>query len=57
MDMRFYWVRDQVEQKQFDVKWKLGHMNLRDYFMKHKPKTHHQSIQQTYLLSTSIAVK
>ena len=57
MDMCFYWVRDQVEQKQFDVKWKLGHMNLRDYFMKHKPKTHHQSIQQTYLLSTSIAVK
>ena len=28
MDMRFYWVRNRVEQKHFEVKWKPGKMNL-----------------------------
>ena len=28
IDMRFYLVRDQVENKYFDVKWKPGKMNL-----------------------------
>ena len=28
--MRFYWVRDQVEQKDFDVQLKPVHMNLED---------------------------
>ena len=28
MDMHFYWVRDIVEQNNFVVKWKLGHMNF-----------------------------
>ena len=30
MDVRFYQVRDRVEQKHFEVKWKTGHMNLGD---------------------------
>jgi hypothetical protein len=31
MDMRFYWVKDRVEQKQFNVGWAPGNTNLRDY--------------------------
>ena len=57
MDMRFYWVRDQVEEKHFEVKWKPGHMKLRYYFTKNHPPTHHQSMRQTYLVNDIISVQ
>ena len=28
IEMHFNWVRDRVEQKHFEVKWKPGHINL-----------------------------
>ena len=37
MDVRFYWFRDQVEQKHLEVKCKPGHINLCDYFTRHPP--------------------
>ena len=57
MGMQFYWVRDWLEQKNFKVKWKLGHMNLEDYFTKHHTPIHHQRMQQTYLLNAIITVQ
>ena len=57
MDMRFYWVCDQVEQKQFEVKWKSGHMNLGYYLTKHHPPTQHQRTRQTYLVNAIIVVQ
>ena len=57
MDIQFYWVRDRVEQKHFEVKWKPGHMNLGDYFTKHHSPTHHRSIQQSYLVNAIITVQ
>ena len=57
MNMLFYWVRDQVEQKHFEVKWKPGHMNNGDYLTKHHPPTHHQSTKQTYLVNAIISVQ
>ena len=56
-DMLFYWVRDRVEQKHFDVKWKQRHMNLGDYFTKHHPPTHHWRMRQTYLLNAIISLQ
>jgi hypothetical protein len=32
MDMRFYWVKDRVEQDQFNVGWAPGDTNMGDYF-------------------------
>ena len=55
--MRFYWVCDQVEHKNFEVEWKLGHMNIGDYFTKHHPPTHHRSMIQNYLVNAIIAVQ
>ena len=55
--MRFDWAHDKVEHKNFDFKWKPGHMNLGDYFTKHHRTTHHRSMRQTYLLDYFIAVK
>jgi hypothetical protein len=49
IDMRFYWVRDRVQQGQFDIFWAPGSTNLADYFTKHHPAKHHQSMRPIYL--------
>ena len=49
-DMRFYWLRDRVNQKQFVIKWAPGKTNLADYFTKHHPIKHHQQVRPTYNL-------
>ena len=49
IDMRFYWVRDRVQQRQFKIHWKKGALNHADYFSKHHPASHHMSIRSSYL--------
>jgi hypothetical protein len=34
-NMRFYWVKDRVDQDQINVGWAPGDTNMGDYFMKH----------------------
>ena len=51
MDMRFYWVRDRVKQKQFRIFWEKGASNLADYFTKHFPPSHHKEMRGTYVLN------
>jgi hypothetical protein len=52
MDMRFYWVRDRVQQQQFIVYWAPGKDNLADYFTKHHPASHHRLMRNVYLKPT-----
>ena len=49
MDMRFYWVQDRIQQKQFKVYWKPGKENYGDYFTKHHAPIHHRRIRPVYL--------
>ena len=49
IDMRFYWVRDRVDQGHFHVYWKPGSTNLADYVTKHHTASHHQLMQPIYL--------
>ena len=49
IDMRFYWIRDRVDQKQFQFYWRKGSENLADYFTKHHPASHHQRLRSRYL--------
>ena len=49
IDMQFYWIRDRVHQKQFNVYWRLGTTNLADYVTKHHTSTHHQLMRPIYL--------
>ena len=49
MDMRFYWVRDKLKQKHFEVFWKPGVSNLRYYFTKHHSPEHHKVMRPIYL--------
>ena len=49
MDMRFYWIKDRVQQKQFHIYWKPGKYNKANYFTKHHPALHHQNIRSAYV--------
>jgi hypothetical protein len=53
IDMRFYWVKDRVEQKQFIIYWRPGLTNLVDYFSKHHSPAHHRKMRSHYLLEQS----
>ena len=54
MDMRYYWLKDRVAQKQFHAYWRRGDTNLADYFTKHFPASHHKSVRPTYVLNNLI---
>ena len=49
MEMRFFWVTDQVQRKLFDVHWYPGKENLADYFTKHFTAKHHMAVRPYYL--------
>jgi len=49
MDMRYFWIVDQVEQRQFDVQWHPGQENLGDYVTKHHPAAHHRRVRPYYV--------
>ena len=57
MGTSFYWVRDCVEQKYFEVKCNMGHMKLGDYLTNYHPPMHRYIIQHTYLMSAIIVVQ
>ena len=48
IDMRFYWLKDRVEQGQFKIFWEPGDENWADYFTKHHPLTHHMRVRPIY---------
>ena len=50
IDMRYYWLKDRVEQGQFKIFWEPGDANWADYFTKHHPPTHHKKIRPACLL-------
>ena len=49
MEMRFFWITDQVKNGSFDVQWHPGQENLADYFTKHFEGRHHQEVRPLYL--------
>jgi len=48
-DMRVYWVRDRILQKQYQLIWRKGITNMADYFTKHHPPWHHKMMRYKYL--------
>ena len=49
MDMRFYWLQNRVEQKQFKVFWAPGNINLADHQSKVQPTSVHRALGPIYL--------
>jgi hypothetical protein len=50
MDMRFYWIKDRVHQKQYQVHWRKGTDNLAECVTKHNSPAHHRRMRSRYLL-------
>ena len=53
-DMRYYWVKDRVNQGQFHIFWRPGKLNLADYFTKHHAPAHHRKMRSVYLTPNRI---
>jgi hypothetical protein len=49
MDMKFYWVKNRVEQDQFNVGWEPGDTTMSDHFTKHNYPAHHKHMIPYYL--------
>jgi hypothetical protein len=49
MEMRFHWVRDRVRQGQFRVEWRVGRLNLADYFTKDYPVRHFIAMRKFFV--------
>ena len=47
--MRFWWLVDRVQQKQFNTTWAPGKYNLADYFPKKHPASHHKKVRPIYV--------
>ena len=45
MEMRFFWVTDQVNQGYFDIRWHPGQENMVDYPSKHHFTVHHRLVR------------
>ena len=54
IDMRYYWIRDRINQGHFHVIWRPGTENKADYFTKHHPHAHHRRVRHTYLLDPTL---
>jgi len=48
-DMRYYWMKDRIKQKQFNLTWRPGTDNMADYFSKHHPPWYHKKMRYKYL--------
>jgi len=49
MDMRYYWILDRCDQKQYVVVWRSGKVNRADYHTKHHSPTHHQEVRPDHV--------
>ena len=51
IDMRFFWLRDRVNQNQFHLYWNKGDDNLADYFTKQHSAQHHKQMRKILMAS------
>jgi hypothetical protein len=56
-DMRYYWLKDRIAQKQFNLYWAPGKLNSADYFTKHYPPSHHKLMRYLYLQKPTSQVR
>eukprot|EP00957_Ditylum_brightwellii_P178537 13599907-Ditylum_brightwellii.AAC.1 len=52
MNMRYFWLLDQVKLKNFDVSWHPVQEKLADYATKHYTGPHHQHVRPYYVHTT-----
>ena len=53
MEMRFFWITDQVDQKNFTIRWHPGQEMLADYYTKNYNAAHHHRVRPFYVFSSN----
>ena len=53
-DMRYWWMRDRADQKQFRYYWGAGKNNRADYYTKHFCEAHHRETRPTILTPRTV---
>ena len=48
-DMQYWWIKDRIKQRQFELVWEPGKENRAEYFTKHFPPKHHLIQCQIFL--------
>ena len=56
-DVRCWWVKDRINQGQFNLIWAPGKLNRADYFTKHHPPWHHRKQCYNYLQKVYTVLK
>ena len=49
MEIRYFWIADQVKRRIYKVQWYPGQENLADYLTKHFEAWHHIAVRPWYL--------
>ncbi len=49
MEMRYFWIADQVSSKEYTIHWHQGQENVANYSTKHHPATHYTQVGPYYL--------
>ena len=57
MDMKYHWLRCQMNQRQFSHYWAAGKSNIGDYVTKHHASIHHQTTRPIFLTPLTILQK
>ena len=57
LDMRYYWLKDQIHLKRYDAYFKPGSQNKADYFTKNHSPTYHKQSRFTYLHQANVAMQ
>ena len=48
--MRYHWLSEQQNKKNFAIYWDKGTRNLADYHTKHHPPSYHKKVREKYIL-------
>ena len=54
--MRYWWMKKRIQQKMFDIIWKLEKQNIADYFTNHHPSWHRRKMIRIYLQQVAQSV-
>ena len=54
MDMRFHWLHDREDQKQFKFCWRPEKLNLADYWTEHHCASHHREKKSNFLTPRNV---
>ena len=57
LDMRWYWLKYQIESKRYNVYFKPGSQNKADYFTKNHSPTHHRQSRYTFLHQENVSMQ